>query len=443
MRNPRQLAAEILIDIHKGQHAQEAVALRLDETAQESRQFCADLVYGTLRANIRIEYILSRFLAKPAKLPAQMLVILKTAVYSLLFQAGMPGYAVVNETVELIKKKHGQKLANVANGALRSILREIEDILKPDWYGNEGIGLYYAMPPAISDLWQRSFGGESAELLMARSFERPWTGLRINLQNPRGPELLETLRQLPNAAAVVSAGVAFPAGQAPLQIMGMSLRELESEGMLSYQAAGSQIVLQELGIMEAWKGVNIWDACAGSGGKSAALIEAGLPVAFASDVSLSRLARLSRDCARLGLTPPAAALADLAHPPLQAWHGNILVDAPCSGLGVLARRPDLKARFGIEKMKKLASIQADILQGACKSLGPGGELAYITCTLNPAENHAQIESLLSCGMELMAEWQTPHEHPWLEGMYGARLRKGGNILTPAWRQSGPSSLRDP
>ena len=111
------------------------------------------------------------------------------------------------------------------------------------------------------------------------------------------------------------------------------------------------------------------------------------------------------------------------------WEGDIVLDVPCSGLGVLARRPDIAMNVTPEKIADLQAIQAKLLAQAARTLQPGRRIAYITCTLNPAENENAIRAFLQTrgDFTLQAEWQTPHDHPWLEGMYGAVLQKKRSV----------------
>lgn len=429
MRHPRQMAAEALLAIYAGAHAQEILQHRLGQLPERERQLGADLVYGVLRQRIRLAHILGQVLARPGKLPPLMLALLELAVYSLFFQSGAPDYAILNETVKLIKKNSGQRLANVANGALRSLVKLAPEIAAIGWYGANGQNLFYSVPEEIAGIWRCAYGVEAANALMERSQAMPWSTLRVNLRHPVGDAILRGLLAQPGAREIANAGAAFPPGKLPASVLGKPLPKLASQGALSLQAAGSQLILHELGLYSDWQGAPIWDCCAGIGGKSAALLENGLHVALATDLSLKRLARLPGECQRLGLNGPMLAQADAAAAPLTNWQGNIMIDAPCSGLGVLSRRPDIKLRFSMSKLAELVAIQKRILAGACALLAPGAELAYVTCTLNPAENEQQIAPLLARGMELVTEWQTPHDHPWLEGMYGARLRKKAALST--------------
>jgi len=421
MSSARQFAIAAIAAVDKGRHVQAA----LEDTGLEGadRKFCSDLVYGVLRARIRLRHLLGRVLPNPQKLPPLMRIALEMAAYSLFCQERAVDYAVVNETVKLVKRRFGQRMSQVANGALRSLQclrldapQEAADIR--EW------ALYYAVPESIAGLWEKAYGRENAVFLMRRSFGRPYAALRVNLANRDGPGLLEAMAREQGAERVGRSGVAFPPGMFPQKIMGRDQGFLEKRGVISRQAAGSQLVLEKLGIFEAWRGIPVWDACAGFGGKALALLENGVNVLLATDKAVARIRHLLPRCARLGLPRPVVAAADAARPPVVKWHGHILADVPCSGLGVLARRPDIKPRFTQEMLARLADMQKGVLYGLSKCLQPGRELVYITCTLNPSENEERMGEFLKMNqdMEMLAQWQTPHSHDWLEGMYGCRLR---------------------
>lgn len=427
MAASRWLALKAIAAVDRGQLAQ--AALEATGLTGNGRAFVSDLLYGCLRVRIRLRHILAQALPRPEKLPPDMRIALEMAVYSLLFQDKAPAYAIVNETVKYVKGRFGQRLARVANAALRSLPGEAPP---PAGALLAGLALQYAMPEAIAGLWQKAWGRETAIQLMARSFQRPWACLRVNMRKSRSQALLAALCECEGCVRVGNAGAAFPPGKMPTSLLDRDLAHWQKAGLISWQAAGSQLALEELDIYADWQNTPVWDACAGFGGKTLAMLENGLDARLASDTSARRLARLPGECARLALPAPGTVCASAALPPMRAWPGHILADAPCSGLGVLARRPDIKARFAPERLRELERLQAGILAALAHCLLPGRELVYMTCTLNPAENERQVNSLAAAGnaMEIVKTWQTPHDHPWLEGMYACRLVKRGKRAFP-------------
>lgn len=514
--NGRNAALRALLLVDQGMSAQQALAAVLDgpvarqqsaSLSGQDKALCTELVYGCLRAEIRLRFILSFVLSKPQGLPPAMLTVLALAVYGLLFQDKVPAHAVIHEAVEQVRRLFGQGLARVANGALRSLQRMGQAPLELAFYeakpkGKKGLAhaaasdgffgqcVFYSVPLWIGTLWRDAYGEQAALELMRRAFERPYSALRINPAHPQANQLYAALaageeplaahgQSLPDAPQPCSPqatgdgalqvqmalrqshffqqhpvnanelliqpsapsasdtaagkavavrigrwGLAFAPGQMPRAVLGHELRHWQALGALSWQSAGSQTALLELGL-DKWR-EPVWDACAGHGGKSMALMEWGVPVGLCTDRSAQRLRGLSGQCAALNLPCPVCCLADAARPPVRVWQGHILVDAPCSGLGVLARRPDIRRREP-QHLAELEGLQRAILGTLADYLQPGRELAYITCTLNPAENEQAVACVLKShnNFRLVRQWQTSHEHGWLEGMYGAVLRNEG------------------
>ena len=437
----RHCALWALLLADSGMTAQQALATALSsasatasspvasDLAPVERNLCSELVYGYLRTELRIAFILSRVLPRPQSLPRPLLHVLALAVYGLLFQDRVPDHAAVFSAVETVQALYGQGLARVANGALRSVQRLADAPMHEDFYLSKGaeagcaehMGLFYSLPLWIMGHWYKHYGRDVALQLARRSSERPWSAVRVNAQHSVAVALREALLAS-GGEAVGQWGIAFAPGAQPSVVCGKTLHTLQSEGALSYQSAGSQLVLEELGLV-GWD-KPVWDVCAGFGGKTVALLERGIAVPLATDHSRQRLAGLSGQCARLGLACPSVALADAVKPPLEHWEGHLLVDAPCSGLGVLARRPDIRRRLPQEAIEH-ESLQQSILRSLAARMRSGCQIAYITCTLRPNENEKQIEHLVreSDGLQVLRQWQTPHDHPWLEGMFGALLRK--------------------
>ncbi|MDE5879159.1 MAG: antitermination protein NusB [Desulfovibrio sp.] len=436
----RSLAVRALERMDEGMPAQAAVdaVLSASPAPPRERRLAAELAYGCARERIRCDTILRRLLRDPSRLPRPMLHTLAIAVHSLLFQTRIPAHAAISQAVEQVSGLFGLRLARVANGVLRSLQRLGTAPLELDWYAEDrdapaerawrAACRFWSLPESIADLWRDAYGEEVALKLMRRSFARPWTGLRIDARHPQAQELrCALLAAAPEdrREPVGAFGVAFAPGALPEEVLGMPLAHWRAAGALDLQSAGSQVVLAELGLF-AWR-EPVWDACAGVGGKSRALLEAGVPVRLATDTSGARLARLLHAPFATGASRVAVALADAARPPVAKWGGHILVDAPCSGLGVLGGRPDIRfpGRRSTDVLRAYPETQGRILSALAPLLEPGRELAYLTCTLNPQENEVVIQTLLEQeqGLELVRSWTTPSEHPWLEGMFGAVLRR--------------------
>ena len=430
-QDARDLALQVLQGLERAQFPVQAVlnevlARAVCEPADAA--LCSELSYGVLRMEIRLRWLLARFLREPDKLPPRMRRILLVASYALIFLEGMPDHAAVDWAVARVKRTHGQTLAHVANGCLRSLCREGAALRDFAYYRVAGQeveaqqALYYSLPLWIVQLWHAGYGPDKAALLMAKSSARPPAGIRVNRLRTGWEDLA---RQLADAGAQSLAPVCFavePELRARVEEH-CSLAVVLSEGRLSRQGAASQLALEALH-PEAWPDP-LWDACAGQGTKSCALLELGKEVRLASDTHLTRLRRISGECRRLCLPAPLVVRASALHPPLRCKPGTIVLDVPCSGLGVLASRPDIRRHRQACRVQDLVQIQTDMLEAAHAELASGGHIAYMSCTQNPAENEDRIRAFLGghSGVALALEWNSPAENMLLEGMYAALLVK--------------------
>lgn len=427
-RCARSAAVRVLERVDAGEASQAALDAVLTAAALDAREaaLCTELVYGYLRTRLRLEAVLAAVLPRPQSLPARLRILLALAVYALLFLERVPDHATVHWTVEAARAHFGQRLAGLANAALRAVLRLGTAPQEPAFYAAKGdtpldaLARYYAMPLWIARLWEGAYGAQTASMLLRRAFERPVPALRLNARHSEYVGLRAALLEA-GAQAIAQHGVAFVGAHPPSFVCGRPLAQWIAEGACSWQSAGSQCALQAV---DAWR-APVWDACAGQGGKALACLEAGVPVALCSDVSMARLRLLMQGAARLGLPCPPHVCASVLTPPISPWEGTILLDAPCSGFGTLARRPEIRTRMTQERVFELARLQSHMLDAAWQCLVPGGQVVYMTCTINPAENEGQVDAFCQrhADAHVHAQWATPHEHPWIEGMFVAALCK--------------------
>lgn len=431
----RDLALSVLQRMDRGDAVQQALdqVLTAHRDAMDTRDaaLCTEMVYGYLRTALRIEAVLGRVMQTPGRVPRPLQHILGLGVHSLLFLDKIPDHAVVNWCVER-GGSFGKKMAGLTNAVLRSVQRLGDEPQHKDFYAVKAQNalharcLFYATPLWMGELWQQAYGAEACERLLARSFAQPWPCVRVNASHAQGAALrAEWMQQ--NGEAVGRQGVAFAPGNSPKLALGQSMGNWHSEGAFSWQAAGSLAVLDgglDADVMPCW-GDTVWDACAGQGGKSLALLERGVGVGLCSDVHGGRLRQLRTTAQRLHLSCPPIARMQADAPALKRWRGTIVLDVPCSGLGTMARRPEIRVRRTAEQVASLLGVQKRMLQASWQILEQGCHLVYMTCTLNPAENEKQIKRHLrdETNARLVHTWQTPHDHVWLEGMYVAVLQK--------------------
>ncbi|MBZ2173340.1 hypothetical protein K6142_15010 [Cupidesulfovibrio sp. SRB-5] len=435
--------------------------------SRQDAALATELVYGYLRSEIRISWLLRRFLTAPEKLPPEALLTLGVAAHEIVHLDRIPDYAAVDWAVTHIRQRFGPGLGKLANAVLRNVARLGGDARNAEMYHadlpdpRDFLSVHHAAPRWLVDLWCDAYGMDRATDLLASSAQAPAPAVRVNAARPGWQTLRDQLIADHGGTACGHAGVVFPVGGFPAEVAA-----LERAGLLSRQGAASQEVLDALR-PDTWEGP-VWDACCGRGGKALALLERGVDVGLCSDPNAGRLRGLRADAERLGLAVPAIVRASATQPPC-ATDGTcpaggpggparpvppvqpvtpdtpvtnvgtasagafrtILIDAPCSGLGTLSRRPDIKLRRSPADLDALAALQGRILDAALSVLPTGGRLVYITCTLNPAENEAQVERLLSptgaasaAPVIVEAQHTTPADTPAREFFFGVVLRKG-------------------
>lgn len=444
--DPRAAALVAIVNVLAGGVESQAAldhVLSSPSLVPSDKRLCTELVYGQLRWHVRLEFFMHCFLGRPDKLPGEMRLAMEQALYSMAFSR-IPHRAAVHWAVEHVRNRFGQSMAKVANGALRSMQRSINEFENPDFYTNklgqeEGLATYFSVPVWIYSLWHKEYGEERARRFLEASLQSPPQGLRLNMSLPGWEAALGRLREegRDGVRQVGACALAFE-GHVPF-----SVKKMLKDGSASRQSAASFSILSACN-PPSWP-QPLWDCCAGRGGKTMALLEANIPVALASDPSTGRLEALSEEYARLRLqSPPCPHMMAVAanvenfdfsalQPKLpdssalvaEGRFGTVLVDAPCSGIGTLARYPEIRFRRKESDCAELAVIQRKILEAVWLRVIEGGKLVYITCTVNPAENESQIADFLKRHDEsfLVREFLPDAESPLREFFYAAVLGK--------------------
>lgn len=382
---------------------------------ERDRRLAAELVYGVLRHRLRLDRALAAH-ADLARTPPRVRTALRVAAYQLLLLDRVPAYAAVDDAVAAARAVGGTKLAGFANAVLRKLAGgepalppdglarlEIEHSI-PRWILEE---LVAASPPDLHAV--AAALGEPAPLI-ARVNRRRVALDALAGELSRSGIRAATVPDAPDALRLE--GVGDP-GQDP------AFRA----GRWTVQDAGAQRVAH---LAAPRAGLRILDACAGVGGKATHLAELVDDAAQidAADQSSTKLGLLAESARRLGLTGIRTIACDLLDPaaPLAPAYDLILLDAPCSGLGVLRRHPDAKWRLTPEAVPRLAALQADLLAALVPRLAPGGALIYAVCTFTRAEGPDQIAALLPrAPLRLAAELRT--WPPEADAFYAARLER--------------------
>ncbi|MDO4542041.1 MAG: 16S rRNA (cytosine(967)-C(5))-methyltransferase RsmB [Bacillota bacterium] len=393
----RETAIKILSKvILKGAYANIALNQTLQGTnlSKRDKAFVTKLVYGNLEKWRPLSYQIEMYLRKPLKKKDELLgLILRNSIYEMLY-CDTPPRAAVNEGVELAGKLGHQGWRGLANGVLRNVAKEIHNLDWPEFLSPlEKACFFRSLPDWIGELWRRERGEDEAlRLIEAIGTQQPLV-LRTNSLKTTREALMERLGEGGLDLSKAKYGRdALLLGNGEDHLF----HKLFNEGYFSIQGESSQLAALAL---EPKSGRMILDMCAAPGGKTTYLAEITQDNGeiYAGDIHEHKIELINESCQRLGLRSIKAInkRGELWGEEFPCYFHYILLDAPCSGLGVLSRRQDALLRKKEEDIEVLASIQRGLIQSAIKALKPGGRLVYSTCTLSERENMAQREYILN------------------------------------------------
>ncbi|MGZ8428684.1 MAG: 16S rRNA (cytosine(967)-C(5))-methyltransferase RsmB [Candidatus Deferrimicrobiaceae bacterium] len=441
----RDAALRILFRVDRG----EAYADILLDRAQRSfpdgrdRALLTELVMGTLRRRGTLDFTLSPHLSRPMdKTDPLTRNALRLGAYQILYTRAADRAAVF-ETVEAAKRVRGEKIAGLVNAVLRELVRAGKEPAIPEADGEERMAATLSAPLALVSALSRSMGREDAAAFLASSLERPPFVIRANVFRVTRDDLLARLARAgmaPSPCRYASDGIALS------EPAGVHADPGFSAGEYLVMDEGAQLIAP---LLAPAKDEGILDACAAPGGKTThlAALSGGRARIVATDLSEGRLRLLRETVSRTGAEGVTTRIHDFSAGPLPRTAGKfhkILVDAPCTGMGVIRRNPDAKWRFRAEGPADMARLQGDILDNAWASLRAGGLLVYCTCTPFREENEEVVASFLErhgdgrVRREGAAGWPgpkdawtpegflrlSPHRHG-TDGFFAALLGKSG------------------
>lgn len=380
--------------------------LLLHQTLQKHQPDKADaglvteLVYGTIQRRSTLDYYLDRLVTKGAsRLQPWVRSLLRLSLYQLLFLDRVPDHAAVHEAVEIAKRRGHAGISGMVNGVLRGALRGKDELRIPDTLAPAArIALQHAHPEWLVTDWIRRFGVEEAERICAANNEPPRASLRVNPLRQTRAALIGQLREAGYSAVeseLTEAGIVVESGG------NLALTAWYEAGDYSIQDESSMLVAE---MLEPSPGMNVLDCCAAPGGKATHIAERmdDKGHVLACDLHEHKRALIEAQAARLGLASVETMTADARELPERLsgrTFERILLDAPCTGLGVIRRKPDIKWTKRPEDSQEIARLQAELLAKAASLLAPGGILVYSTCTLSETENEQVVDNFLRVSPE--------------------------------------------
>ncbi len=391
----RELAAVLVCEImENGAYANLLLEkqLRIISVSPADRRMLTEIVNGSVRMVKHLDWVLNLFLKADISSQNRWLRnVLRISAYQVMFMERVPDYAAVNEAVAIMRKKTGPGLARVVNGVLRNLLRQLGQLSYPQ-DETEKISVYYSHPRWLVELLLEIYGRLESERIMAFDNHAPALVIRCNTlkNNPAG-----LLEEMENEGVLARISPCVPYALR-IESLNSPLHDTKSfkEGAFYIQNEASMLAAA---ILSPEPGQRVYDLCCGVGGKSTHMAEFmnnhGQIAAF--DLYSAKLKLLEQNCERLGISIVKGFEYDLTRTLEQFPAGQrVLLDAPCSGLGVLARRADSRWKKSPEMLQNLAGLQRSILENASGLVESGGCLLYSTCTINPAENQEVVQDFL-------------------------------------------------
>ncbi len=353
-----------------------------------------ELVHGVIRWTGRLDWILSGFYkGQFSKAIPVLKNALRVALYQILFLDKVPEFAAVNEAVEFVKKLQGQKPADITNAVLRNIIRSKNGLRYPD--PNENLvgylAAYLSHPSWLIKRWLGRYGLAQTEALMIANNERPHLTLRVNFLKTD----LENLKTQMSAVELKYVqGKYLPEYFKLMNLTNITHWQYFIEGYINIQDESAGFACKLLDVKPEMR---VLDMCAAPGGKTFFLADEmkNTGEIIALDQFEVRIQSLEKNLERLGVKNVKTVIIDAVDYQTEELFDRILIDAPCSGLGTLSKKPDVKWKKELIDIHRLNELQTALINKAATLLKPGGIMVYSTCTIEPEENIDIVHKFLA------------------------------------------------
>lgn len=393
--NLREVALDILIEVNEKEqfvHLLLADALKKHQHLEKNeRAFLSRLVRGTVERRITLDYVIDSVSKVPVKKMKPLIRnLMRMSVYQLMYMDSVPDSAVCNEAVKLAGKRGFGTLKGFVNGVLRNVIRQL-----PNMDYQNDLSVKYSMPEFVCDKLSNSFGRTTAELIMQDFLGEKKLCVFTNLLHVSAPEVKGALQD--EGINVKDA----PYVENAFYLSGINyVEELKSfkRGYFQIQDLSSMLAV-DMAVESGMK--DVVDVCAAPGGKSIfAAVKLGKEANIISrDLTYPKVEMILDNVNRLGIHNVDAQVYDALDldEELIEKADLVIADLPCSGMGIIGRKPDIKYNLSKEKCDGLATLQRQILDVVCRYVKPGGYIMYSTCTLNPDENERNMEYIKEKG----------------------------------------------
>ncbi|MBC8044336.1 MAG: 16S rRNA (cytosine(967)-C(5))-methyltransferase RsmB [Rhizobacter sp.] len=437
----REVAVKALRDIEQGSAKSDTVLNRyfLTESLENiDKAFIMQVVYGTLREKMKIDHVISQFYKHDfRKMDEDVKNILRIGVYQLLYLTRVPKWAAVNESVELAKLIKSQFLGNLVNGVLRNIANSPDEIdyrVKGGTFADQ-LALKHSHPRWLLERWFKVLGFAEAEQLMEANNRTPKISFRINRLKSEPEPFFETLL----AKKVLVERSVLEGFFTPERFF--DIKPWLDQGSVSVQSESQGMACR---LLAPKPGNRVLDMCAAPGGKATHLAELMQNTGKITAIDLydNKLADITALSTALGVSVIETAKRDARTFQPEEKYDLVLLDAPCTGTGVIGRRAELRWRLTPKSIPEMCNLQSELLTNAATCVKDGGAMVYSTCSLEPEENDEQVDAFLKShdgwtvqnAKEVLPEvlhtfvnergavqvW--PHRHN-MDGAYSVRLTK--------------------
>lgn len=407
--NLRLIILEALLLIEKEETAGNIIKQVLDKydhLDKQERSFLKRVLEGTIERRIELDYIIdSRSRTEVKKMKPLIRNVLRMSVYQLKYMDSVPPSAVCNEAVKLVNRKGMAGLKGFVNGVLRTLVKDIGRIPYPDENTPRGMSIKYSCPMWLVDLFISEQGPDKAGAILDSSIKERDLYVRINLSKTDKAGLTGKLKD-----------EGIECEDAPYLPYALILKDVDSlsrtkafgEGLFAVQDIGSMLVTEVSDVKE---GNRVFDVCASPGGKSMHVLDKlnGTGRLYSFDLSENKLEKIRENAERMGFSNLDIIAADAAvfNEEYEEKADILIADLPCSGLGVMGRKNDIKYNVSPDKLNSLVSLQRDILKNVTRYLKPGGTLIFSTCTIHKAENEDNFK-WIGDNLPLKAESLDPY-----------------------------------
>lgn len=441
----REAALEILLQ-SEARHATldrtlDRISPRMAPLSQPDKNLCHAIVFGVLRHRNFLDFIIESFARIPLnRMDLPVLMVMRMALFQLRFLDRIPDFAAIDTSVALIKSRNGRKTAGFVNGVLRNAVRQFHTLAlpEPDTSLLDHITIVHSIPKWLAKRWLARYGPDQILELCRTINQVPPLTLRVNTLKIHRPALRDTFAA---AGRPAQRTVLSPEGLCFME-PGIRIDALPGydQGLFSIQDEAAQLVTL---LLDPRPGETVLDACAGRGGKTLhmAQLMKDQGTIMAMDTDPDKLSLLKEEACRLGVTAIQSRILDLMKAESTDFPGyfdRVLVDAPCTGLGVLRRNPDTKWKRSVQDIQRMAAQQKKLLNAAANRVKPGGILVYAVCSGEPEENEQvvtaflkkrkdyQVSPVQECfGLPMDRYLMTFPNGMNMDGFFAARLQRSG------------------